>query len=211
MRFRPFLILLAVAASLFAGCLSKPAVRREYFYLSPAATTNTPSNKTPVAESVALRSVIVSAPFAGRSLVYRVSETSYEVDPYAEYLVVPERMLGESTREWWRRTGTFTEVLEPEHRHNGARVAELLVTELYGDFRPNQEPAAALALRFTLRPARSSSAGTNDSPATIHRQVSRRVKLREKTAAGVAEGLQQALGDALHELSGSLAEQNASK
>ncbi len=189
-------VVLLSAVLTLTGCLSKPALRREVFLVSPpAVSTNAPNRK--FSEGIQLRPVSVAAPFAGRSLVYRLSDTAYEVDPYAQFLVAPDRMLDAAIRQWCRQSGIFREVLGPESPGPSGYWGEIHVSEFYGDLRPGRTPVASIALQFTLITRRQGSPLPGD---VSTRQVARTVPLRERTAAAVADGLQQALGEALAEL-----------
>lgn len=191
--------LIGLLALVLSGCLSKPALRKELFLVAPApAAAAAAKITTPLsAEVIRLSPVTVAAPFTGRSLVYRVSETGYEIDPYAEFLVTPDRMLDGAVRQWLRRAGAFLEVLDPGSQVSPSRLAELHVTEFYGDFRSTAEPAGVVTLRLTLLPARGAAGAT---PAPVTREVTRRVRANARTATAVVESLQQALGEALSEL-----------
>jgi len=48
------------------------------------------------------------------------------------------------------QTGLFEAVVEPGSALTPNTMAEITVLELYGDFRPSQDPAALLKLRFVL-------------------------------------------------------------
>ncbi len=191
--------LIGLVGLVLSGCLSKPALRKELFLVTPAAAPAAAAKATTPrsAEVVRLSPVSVAAPFTGRSLVYRVSETAYEIDSYAEFLVAPERMLDGAVRQWLRRSGAFQDVLDPGSQVSPTRLAELHVTEFYGDFRSTAEPAGVVTLRLTLLPVRGPT-GAASAPTT--REVTRRVRANSRTATAVVESLQQALGEALSEL-----------
>ncbi len=191
------LALIGLVALVLSGCLSKPALHKELFLVAPAPSAGAKESTPRSQEIVRLSPVTVAAPFTGRSLVYRVSETGYEIDPYAEFLVTPDRMLDGAVRQWLRRTGAFQEVLDPGSQVLPSRQAELHVTEFYGDFRSAAEPAGVVTLRLTLLPARG---GPGAAAAPVTREVTRRVRANARTATAVVESLQQALGEALSEL-----------
>lgn len=198
--------LLLAGVTLWAGCLSKPALRQQQFLIAPvppAPAGVAAARARPVVDDIVeLRRVNVAPAFAGRPLVYRVSDAGYETDPYAGFLIDPERMLEGAVREWWRAAGTFRGVTDADSQVGATRLAELHVLEFYGDFRPGQGPAAMVTMRLNLLDKARREPGVGRPPVTL--AVSRRVSLRDRTAESVVEGLQRALGEALAVLDGEL-------
>jgi ABC-type uncharacterized transport system auxiliary subunit len=132
-------------AAVLCGCSSGPAWQsRSYSFALPPdpPTTNTHG------KSVALNRVSISPVFQSRSFTYRISDNSYEQDPYAGFLIAPERALAEPVRAWMRASGAFGRVLEPGTALAPNLVVEVSVNELYGDFRKASQPVGTMALRF---------------------------------------------------------------
>ena len=178
------------------GCLSRPPLARETFALTlPAAPESTSASGTAV---LLLRSVVVAPMFDGKALVYRRGEHTWEQDPYAEFLVPPAAMLAGPLRTALRRSGVFRDVIEPGSALTPDRVAEIQVTEFYGDFRNQAEPMAVLALRCTIF-----EIGPKQR-VRLQKEYARRLALPERTAAGVVAGWNEALGQILGELAGDL-------
>ena len=174
------------------GCLSRPPLARETFALTlPAAPESTNTSGTAV---LLLRSVVVAPMFDGKALVYRLGEHTWEQDPYAEFLVPPAAMLAGPLRTALRRSGVFRDVIEPGSALTPDRVAEIQVTEFYGDFRNQAEPMAVLALRCTIF-----EIGPKQR-VRLQKEYARRLALPERTAAGVVAGWNEALGQILGEL-----------
>src|SRR5437879_12279047 len=94
--------LILLAAGIFVGCASDPKWKRQVFAFSLPA--DPPSTKAQT-NLVALSHVSVSPLFQGRSFTYRKAENTYEQDPYAGFLVPPERALAEPIRAWMRSSG----------------------------------------------------------------------------------------------------------
>jgi ABC-type uncharacterized transport system auxiliary subunit len=135
------------AAAILCGCTSGPGWKRQVFaFSSPAdpAATNEPT------VTVALNRVAISPLFHSRSFTYRTAENTYEQDPYAGFLILPERALAEAIRAWMRASGAFGRVLEPGSSLTPGLVVEVSVHELYGDFRQASQPTGAMAIRFVL-------------------------------------------------------------
>ncbi len=80
-------VLLCVLAVLCAGCLSRPAIQKQYFALRP------PDGAGAGNAAVVLTRLTLDPLFSGRALLYRVGEHEYESDPYAEWMLDTRDML----------------------------------------------------------------------------------------------------------------------
>jgi cholesterol transport system auxiliary component len=144
------------AAAILCGCGSKPAWKRQAFAFSlppnpPAANART--------NMVALNRLSISPRFQSRSFTYRTAENSYEQDPYAGFLVSPERALAEPIRAWMRDSGVFGRLVEPGSGLEPALVAEVSINELYGDFRKPSQPVARMEIHFIFYEVRDDTPG----------------------------------------------------
>jgi cholesterol transport system auxiliary component len=179
---------LLLAGGLLSGCLSRPGLVSKSFTF---ATPNTRVAETNAGPILAVRKLTIAAPFAVQSFVYRTGASSYEQDPYAQFLVPPDESLSEPVRAYFRNTGLFRAVTEPGSSVQPDMQVEIFVPELYGDFRNRHAPAAILSMRFVfLRAARRSSARV-----FAERTFSRRVPLKARTAAALMDGWNEALKD----------------
>jgi len=150
------LALILLAAAILCGCASSPGWKRRTFAFSlpagpPIATTQT--------KIVSLSRVCVSPLFQSRSFTYRTGENSYEQDPYAGFLIPPERALAEPIRGWLRASGAFGRVAEPGSGLTATLVAEVSVNELYGDFRNESRPLATMEVHFICYEVKDGAAG----------------------------------------------------
>ena len=136
---------LLLAAGIFVGCASDPKWKRQVFAFSLPADPPTTNAQTDI---VALSRVSISPLFQSRSFTYRKAEYAYEQDPYAGFLVPPERALAEPIRAWMRASGVFGRVLEPGSGLSPTLVAEVFVNELYGDFRQASRPLGTMEIHF---------------------------------------------------------------
>jgi cholesterol transport system auxiliary component len=186
---------LAVALALAGGgCLSRQVLVKESFaFGSPPIAGPAPAAGGRV---LGLRLLEVAAPFEGRSLVYRTGEHSYELDPYAEFLVPPRRGLSAAIRGWLRKSGAVSEVVEPESVVRPDLRAEVLVSDLYGDLRSPKEPASVLALRFIVLDPAPERAGR----ILLQKDYARRIPIKERSAAAVMDGWDKALEQILSEI-----------
>src|SRR5712691_5892613 len=144
------------AASILCGCASGPAWKRQAFAFSllpnpPAANART--------NIVALNRLSISPRFQSRSFTYRTTENSYEQDPYAGFLVPPERALAEPIRAWMRDSGVFGRLVEPGSGLAPALVAEVSINELYGDFRKASQPVGTMEIHFIFYEIRDDTPG----------------------------------------------------
>src|SRR6476619_6946705 len=96
--------LILIATALLTGCASGPGWKRQVFAFSVAAD---PPIKNEPTDTVALGRVAISPLFHNRSFTYRTAENIYEQDPYAGFLIPPERALAEAIRAWMRASGAF--------------------------------------------------------------------------------------------------------
>lgn len=140
---RCFLIVVAIAA--LCGCVSGPSWKRQSFAFSlPADPTRT--NATD--RVVALSRVSISPTFQSRCFTYRIGEDSYEQDPYAGFLIPPERALAESIRASMRASEVFGRVVEPGSGIMPNVIVEASINELYGDFRLAPRPVGTMGIHF---------------------------------------------------------------
>ncbi len=137
--------LLAVSLAVLTACTSRPSLVRERFGI-PVPPPVAPAPGATLL--LALPSPEVAAAFDRIAFVYRTGESTFETDPYAQLLASPRELLGEALRGHLQASGLFRDV------GRSARGADLVVrvtvTEMYGDFRRSDAPAAFLSLRVTV-------------------------------------------------------------
>lgn len=185
------------AASLLAGCLSRPALKVESFAFETPAVTGSGVTSTNI---LALKSVTIAPTFEGQQFVYRTGDQTYERDPYAMFLVPPARMLMGTLAAHLRNGAGFADVLTETSPIKTSRSAQVYISELYGDFRKPEEAAAVLTLRFVLVVSDGAALGQS----IWQREVSRRVALTQRTAAALAAGWNDALVQSMAEINSAL-------
>jgi len=181
-----------VAAVFFlTGCLARPHLDKQSFIFAPPS----PSAPGIAASSRALgiRSLEVAAPFEGREFVYRTGESSYDHDPYAEFMVDPAEGLVSPICGWLREAGGFKAVAETGSAVKPDTLVEIQVGQLYGDFRPSENATAVLAMHFVFFDAPNGLPGK----VILQRDYSGRIPLKARTAAALIEGWNQALAQIL--------------
>ena len=144
------------AATILCGCASGPAWKRQTFAFSLPSDPPAANARTNI---VALNRVSISPRFQSRSFTYRTAENSYEQDPYAGFLVPPERALAEPIRAWMRDSGVFGRLVEPGSGLAPALVAEVSINELYGDLRKASQPVGTIEIRFIFYEVRDGASG----------------------------------------------------
>lgn len=199
MNHRKPMLALALGLLLAACSIGKPV---------PQATTYVVEAPPPAArisgafgtEVARMGNVRVAAAFSGNSLVYRRDDVTFQSDPYEAFIADPSAMLGNQIAAWLDRAGPFRAVVQPGSGQTTRYVLEATVTELYGDFRPNQPAAAVMAIQFALVDSTAVRTTT-----LMERTISRRVPLDRATPDGLVRGYGVALSGILTELVSDLA------
>jgi cholesterol transport system auxiliary component len=189
---------LAVSAALvLAACsIGRPAPQVATFVVEPPMPAPATERRP---QTLRMGNVRVAASFAGPSLVYRTSDVKYVSDPYASFIADPAAQLGSRMAEWLDRAGPFKSVAQPGSARPASFVLEATVTELYGDFRPGQAPAAVLSLQFALiDPAGLRPVIVLDST------IARRTVIAEPTPDALVRGFGAAMAEILRQLASEL-------
>jgi hypothetical protein len=192
---RTFIPVLLASACVLSGCLSRPYLKKETFtFDTPVAATTNVTNGNHV---LGISSLKIAAPFEGRSFVYRTGKFSFERDPYAEFLEPPAEALMSPLREWLRGNGDFSAVVEAGSALKPDTLVEIDVSQLFGDFRQPEHPAAILTVRFVFFDA------TNGVPgkAIFQQDYSRSIPLSTPAAAALMDGWERALNEILAQMS----------
>lgn len=182
-----------LSAVLMGGCSSGPDwTRRAYAFSLPADPASTQAQTN----VVALTRVAISPLFQGRSFTYRTAENSYKQDPYAGFLISPERALGEAIRESMRAGGGFGRVVEPGSGLVPSIVAEVFVSELYGDFRKPSQPTGKMELHFLCYEVKEGSPGR----VVLDKVYGRETPLKGKAPGDLMEAWDTDLREIMDEL-----------
>jgi cholesterol transport system auxiliary component len=196
-------VLLLAAVCGLTGCLSRPSLNKQTFNFSGPAISTT--NAASTGRVLGIRKLQIASPFDGRSLVYRTGEFTYARDPYAEFLDSPSEELVAPMRAWFREDNSFSTVLEASSALKPNTLVEISVSQLFGDFRRPEKPAAILTLRFVFFDAPNGMPGK----VMLQREYSRGIPLKSATAAALMEGWNQALAEIFAEVAEDLRKSNA--
>ena len=196
--FRIFILAPVTLGLLAAGCLSRPALVRQDFVLQTLPVARPAAS--PVGGVLVLTSCDVSPPFAGQALVYRTGPNDFETDPYAGFLVPPDKTLGIAIRSWLARSGLFANVVEPGSSVPADQSLVVYVDELYGDLRVPSQPKAVLSLSLVLFNTKMG----NGEQILFQKQYSRNLPADQNTAAAIVAGWNQALGEIMDEFAADL-------
>jgi ABC-type uncharacterized transport system auxiliary subunit len=180
--------ILLLATLALAGCLSRPALQKQSFsFTIPAGNTNA-TRETPTV--LGIRTVEVAPAYQGRLFVYRTADASYERDPYAEFFVSPADSVSHAFRNYFRESGLFQAVTESGSFFRPDLLAEIHVSQLYGDFRDLKQPAAVLRLRCAFFDAQPQ---TSSPRPMFQKSYARRIPFKTRTASALMDGWNEAL------------------
>ncbi|HWV99399.1 MAG TPA: hypothetical protein VNZ64_06855 [Candidatus Acidoferrum sp.] len=194
-------VLILLAAGVLCGCASDPVWKRQVFAFS--LPTDPPSTNAQT-NIVALSRVSISPLFQSRSFTYRKTENAYEQDPYAGFLIPPERALAEPIRAWLRVSGVFGRVLEPGSGLTSTLVAEVSVNELYGDFRKASQPVGTMEIHFIIYEIKDEAPGR----VVLDKVCARETPLTRKTPAALMAAWDAALREIMEEIKSEYAKAN---
>ena len=146
-------ILRCCVLALVAACSGCVSLERGYpdkrYFVIEAAENPRPSNPS-ADETLQVSEMRVSPRYAGRSFVYRTSETAYESDFYNQFLVSPASLVTEEVRKVLIESQLFKYVISSSNSLQPSYVLEGTVNVLYGDFRNANSPKAVLEMEFFL-------------------------------------------------------------
>jgi uncharacterized lipoprotein YmbA len=186
---------LAAACLLATACgtLSRPPLVKETYLITAARPVETSASARPGVLRIGLFNV--AQPYAGKPMVYRFDELRYEADVYHEHFVAPRDIVTQRVFEWMQNARVFEASLlvGAGPQAEGPSLTGL-VTELYGDLRDPQHPAAVLAVQFYL--SRETGRGNE---VLFAQQLRESVQLEDPSAASLARGWSQALTTILAE------------
>jgi ABC-type uncharacterized transport system auxiliary subunit len=177
---------------LLCGCASRSPWKQESFALTiPASDETGPAAHTNI---LSLCRVTVSPLFEDQPLVYRTGENSYEQDPYAEFLVPPNRMLEDCLLIYLRNGHAFSDVLDTGSSLKSNFSMEVSVAQLYGDFHQPGKPFAVLQMHFILY-------SSEDRKRVLWQQdFSKSIPLTHRTPAALLAGWNTGLQQIMEEM-----------
>lgn len=186
----------ACAALVLVACgIGKPLPEAATYVVEPPPPAAAPT-ATRRSQTLRMGNVRVAPAFASDALVYRMDQVRFTPDFYNRFIAEPGPMLGGRMAEWLDRAGPFKTVAQPGSPIPAPYVLEAVVTDLYGDFRAGQAPAAVMTVQFTLVDL------TGVAPTVVlERSIGRRVDLAQATPDALVRGYGTALGEILAELS----------
>lgn len=144
---RAVLLMLAATSGLAACSLSRPSLPITTYGIDPPLP---PRAKVRNERLLRVAPVRVAGSYSGAELVYRLDEARFASDYYHRLLAPPGAVLGAAIAGWLDAAGPSRAVLPPDSAVPARYVLELSVTQMYGDFRAGQPPAAVLRLQASL-------------------------------------------------------------
>jgi cholesterol transport system auxiliary component len=194
--------MLTLLATILCGCASDPGWKRRVFAFSLPADPPIVNLTTNI---VALSRVSISPLFQSRSFTYRTAENSYEQDPYAGFLIPPERALAEPIRAWMRASGVFGRVAEPGSGLTATLVVEVSVNELYGDFRKAAQLVGTMGIHFICYEVKDGAVGR----IVLDKVCARETTLSRKTPDALMAAWDADLREIMQEINSEYAKANS--
>lgn len=191
--------LAAFLALLLAGCALGRPVPQPATYAVEIPPPAAHLSRRP--ETLSMGRVRVAPAFSGRSLVFRLDAVRYTTDYDNGLIADPGDLLAARMAAWLDRAGPFRAVIQPGSYKGSALVLEAVVTELYGDIRPDRRPAAVVEVQFRLVDLRGLTPKT-----LLERTIGRRIELPEASPSALVQGYGTALGEILTELAREMAD-----
>ena len=137
--------------------------------------------------------VSVSAPYDGRSLVYRLGDQRFEKDFYHVYTALPAEMVSNAERQWINQSGIFSAAVGQSNTFFPYYTLQATVNEFYGDYRVR--PEAVVSMEFFL----TVENGGKVNPMIGSNRYTKRITLKDNTPAALVLGQQQALAEIFKE------------
>lgn len=195
---RPALWTTWLLSCLLTACaLGQAAAPITYYGIEPPPP---PPSQAARAEALRIGPVRVADAYSAPQLVYRLGEVRFAADFYHRLMAPPGALIGNAMAQWLNSAGPMRRVTGPNSAVPERFVLDLVVTELYGDFRPGQAPAAVMQIQLALLDTQGSA-----PIARLQRTLGRRVLLTDATPEALARGWGEALGQMLGELQPELA------
>ena len=196
MKLGPALTTAIVAALIVSACSIGRPIPSATTYSIEAGVPAAPLPGRPWPERLRVARVRVAAPYDKASLVYRLSSVRFVSDPYHAFLADPGPMLSSGIVQWLAAAGQFTSVEGPGVAVPTAWVLETGVSQLYGDFQRDADPAAVMSIQFAV--VDQTTAHPN---VRYEGTITRRVSLARASPEDLVQGYGTAFGQILSELS----------
>jgi hypothetical protein len=187
-------IVVAAAAALAAGCVSKEALVVQQYTIDP------PPHGAVVdrdgAAIVSLARVRVAPPYAGTAFVYRVGAHRIERDPYATFAAPPGWMLTTALGGYLRNADFIRDVVEPGGELPVRMAIEVDANELCADLPDGGAGEAVLALQFHVY---APAAGITPQKEVLRKTYARKRPLARRDADAIADAWNEQLSEIANE------------
>jgi ABC-type uncharacterized transport system auxiliary subunit len=178
--------LFGLACAIAVGGCAQTAAHKRHYILEAVRQDEPAETQTDVVLEV--HRFTIDAAFAGKALVYRRDQLTYESDFYHEFLVAPAVMITEKARLWLARSGLVARVLTPGSRLEASHTLEGNITQLYGDFSDPSTAQAVLELHCFLLANENA-----DETIVFGKVYGASIPLEAQTADALVEALDQCL------------------
>ncbi|PHS70272.1 MAG: ABC transporter [Methylophaga sp.] len=138
-----------------------------------------------------LKPVKLTPHFRSQTMVFRIANNEYKLQPPHQFFSDPEEMLTEQLKRWLQKSGLFSQVVTDD-KVGADMVLETAVTALYGDQREQYSPQSILEMQFFLL-----TADENHAQPLFQTGLRIEINIEETTPAKVVKGWKQGLEELL--------------
>ena len=204
-------LLTLIAWSSISGCtLNRPYPKKSSYM--PDLTFEETKVVTPLPYRIKIRNTRVSAPFEGKSFVYRLPDNQWENDFYNEWFAYPRDLMTESCISALEQSGRFLSVTSEDSLIESDYYLEGTLIESYLDRRKPNKPHSVIKIRWALIVHHSPLKTANSSENIWTKIYEERRELKsnqlqdyvESTAEGFRQILNQLVVDLSKQLSNDL-------
>lgn len=144
-----FTLLTFIVMGSISGCaLNRPYPEKSSFM--PDLTFEDTKVFKPLPYRIKIRNTRVSAPYEGKSFVYRLPDNQWENDFYNEWFAYPRDLMTESCISALDQSGRFASVTSEDSLIDADYYLEGTLIESYLDRRNPNKPQSVLKIRWAL-------------------------------------------------------------